>query len=68
MSSLDAIYIDDGFDERDNAQTSYKPFHYVDENSQFKNGFVDVSMLPQGIYFLNIISEKQSFIRKFVKN
>lgn len=32
------------------------------------NGFVDVSMLPQGIYFLNIISEKQSFIRKFVKN
>lgn len=30
MSSLDAINIDDGFDERDNTQTSYKPFHYVD--------------------------------------
>ena len=30
MSSLDAISIDDGFDERDNTQTSYKPFHYVD--------------------------------------
>ena len=40
MSSLDAINIDDGFDERDNAQTSYKPFHYVDENSPFKNVFV----------------------------
>ena len=36
MSSLDAINID----ERDNAQTSYKPFHYVDENSPFKNVFV----------------------------
>ena len=34
MSSLDAINIDDGFDE---------PFHYVDENSPFKNVFVDVS-------------------------
>ena len=40
MSSLDAINIDDRFDERDNAQTSYKPFHYVDENSPFKNVFV----------------------------
>lgn len=40
MSSLDTINIDDGFDERDNAQTSYKPFHYVDENSPFKNVFV----------------------------
>ena len=35
MSSLDAINID-GFDERDNTQTSYKPPHYVDENSPFK--------------------------------
>lgn len=42
MSSLDAINIDDGFDERDNTQTSYKPFHYVDESSPFKNVFVDV--------------------------
>ena len=32
MSSLDAINIDDGFDERDNTQTSYKPFHCVDVN------------------------------------
>ena len=43
MSSLDAINIDDRFDERDNTQTSYKPFHYVDENSPFKNVFVDVN-------------------------
>ena len=34
MSSLDAINIDDGFDERDNTQTTYKPFHYVDELEQ----------------------------------
>ena len=33
MSSLDAINIDDGFDE---------PFYYVDESSAFKNVFVDV--------------------------
>ena len=43
MSSLDAINIDDEFDERDNTQTSYKPFHYVDESSAFKNVFVDVN-------------------------
>ena len=49
MSSLDAISIDDGFDERDNTQTSYKPFHYVDENSQFKNVFVDVSYIKDCI-------------------
>ena len=40
MSSLDAINIDDGFDE---------PFHYVDENSQFKNVFVDVSYVKNCI-------------------
>ena len=34
MSGLDVINIDDGYDE---------PFHYIDENSQFKNVFVDVS-------------------------
>ena len=49
MSSLDAINIDDGFDERDNAQTSYKPFHYVDESSPFKNVFVDVSYVKNCI-------------------
>ena len=49
MSSLDAINIDDGFDERDNTQTSYKPFHYVDENSPFKNVFVDVSYVKNCI-------------------
>ena len=49
MSSLDAINIDDGFDERDNTQTSYKPFHYVDENSPFKNVFVDVNYVKNCI-------------------
>ena len=49
MSSLDAINIDDGFDERDNTQTPYKPFHYVDENSPFKNVFVDVSYIKNCI-------------------
>ena len=49
MSSLDAINIDDGFDERDNTQTLYKPFHYVDENSSFKNVFVDVSYIKDCI-------------------
>ena len=49
MSSLDAINIDDGFDERDDTQTSDKPFHYVDENSQFKNAFVDVSYVKNCI-------------------
>ena len=49
MSSLDAINIDDGFDERDNTQTSYKPFHCVDENSPFKNVFVDVSYVKNCI-------------------
>ena len=48
MSSLDAINID-GFDERDNTQTSYKPPHYVDENSPFKNVFVDVSYVKNCI-------------------
>ena len=49
MSSLDAINIDDGFDECDNTQTPYKPFHYVDENSPFKNVFVDVSYVKNCI-------------------
>jgi hypothetical protein len=49
MSSLDAINIDDRFDERDNTQTSYKPFHYVDENSPFKNVFVDVNYVKNCI-------------------
>ena len=49
MSSLDAINIDDGFDERDNTQTSYKPFHCVDENSPFKNVFVDVNYVKNCI-------------------
>ena len=40
MSSLDAINIDDGFDE---------PFHYVDENSPFKNVFVDVGYVKNCI-------------------
>ena len=40
MSSLDAISIDD---------ESYKPFHYVDESSQFKNVFVDVSYIKDCI-------------------
>ena len=30
-------------------QTSYKPFHYVDESSQFKNVFVDVSYVKNCI-------------------
>ena len=49
MSSLDAINIDDRFDERDNTQTSYKPFHYVDENSPFENVFVDVNYVKNCI-------------------
>ena len=49
MSSLDAINIDDGFDESDNTQTSYKPFHYVAESSPFKNVFVDVSYIKDCI-------------------
>ena len=49
MSSLDAINIDDGFDERDNTHESYKPFHYVDESSPFKNVFVDVSYIKDCI-------------------
>ena len=49
MSSLDAINIDDGFDERDNTQTSYKPFHYVDDSSAFKDVFVDVSYIKNWI-------------------
>ena len=49
MSSLDTINIDDGFDERDNMQTSYKPFHYVAESSPFKNVFVDVSYIKDCI-------------------
>ena len=49
MSSLDTISIDDGFDERDNMQTSYKPFHYVAESSPFKNVFVDVSYIKDCI-------------------
>ena len=49
MSSLDAINIDDGFDERDNTQTSYKPFHHVDENSPLKDVFVDVSYIKNCI-------------------
>ena len=40
MSSLDAINIDDGFDE---------PFHYVDDSSPFKNVFVDVSYIKSCI-------------------
>ena len=40
MSSLDAINIDDGFDE---------PFHYVDDSSPFKNVFVDVSYVKNCI-------------------
>ena len=40
MSSLDAINIDDGFDE---------PFHYVDDSSTFKNVFVDVSYIKNYI-------------------
>ena len=40
MSSLDAINIDDGFDE---------PFHYVDESSAFKNVFVDIGYIKDCI-------------------
>ena len=49
MSSLDAINIDDGFDACDNMQTTYKPFHYVDDSSAFKNAFVDVSYIKDCI-------------------
>ena len=49
MSSLDAINIDDVFDERDDSHDSYKPFHYVDESSPFKNVFVDVSYIKDCI-------------------
>ena len=49
MSSLDAINIDDGFDERDNTQTLYKPFHYVDDSSPFKDVFIDVSYIKDCI-------------------
>ena len=40
---------DDLKDERDNTQTSYKPFHYVDDSSVFKNVFVDVSYIKNCI-------------------
>ena len=40
MSSLDAISVDDGFDE---------PFHYVDDSSPLKNVFVDVSYIKDCI-------------------
>ena len=33
----------------DDTQTSYKPFHYVDESSAFKNVFVDVSYIKDCI-------------------
>ena len=33
-------------------QTSYKPFHYVDESSPFKDVFVDVSYIKGCIYTL----------------
>ena len=49
MSSLDAINIDDVFDERDDSHDSYKPFHYVDDSSTFKNVFVDVSYIKDCI-------------------
>ena len=49
MSSLDAINIDDGFDERDDTQTLYKPFHYVYESGQFKDVFVDISYIKNCI-------------------
>lgn len=45
ISSLDAVSIDDGCNERDNTHDSYKPFHCVDESSPFKNVFVDVSYI-----------------------
>ena len=44
MSSLDAISVDDSIDD-----DSYKPFHYVDESSPFKNVFVDVSYIKDCI-------------------
>lgn len=44
MSSLDAISVDDSIDDE-----SYKPFHYVDESSPFKNVFVDVSYIKDCI-------------------
>ena len=40
MSSLDAISVDD---------ESYKPFHYVDDSSPFKNVFVDVANIKDCI-------------------
>lgn len=49
MSSLDAINIDDGFDERDNTQTSYKPSHYVDDSNPLKNVFVDIGYIKDCI-------------------
>ena len=49
MSSLDAISIDDEFDERDNTHGSSNPFHCVDESSPFKNVFVDVSYIKDCI-------------------
>ena len=49
MSSLDAINIDDGFDERDSTQTSYKPFHYVGDSSPLKNVFVDIDYIKDCI-------------------
>lgn len=44
MSSLDAISVDASIDDE-----SYKPFHYVDESSPFKNVFVDVSYIKDCI-------------------
>ena len=40
MSSLDAINIDDGFDE---------PFHYVGDSSPLKNVFVDIGYIKDCI-------------------
>ena len=43
MSSLDAINIDDGFDE---------PFHYVGDSSPLKNVFVDIGYIKDCIDIL----------------
>lgn len=40
---------DDFNDVFDNMQTSYKPFHYVDESSPLKNVFVDVGYIKDCI-------------------
>lgn len=61
MSSLDAINIDDGFDE---------PFHYVGDSSPLKNVFVDIGYIKDCIDILTneelekVIKHRNALIKR----